>query len=174
MRAPVVLFVLAGCTTSVDVADPAGDASVSTDTQSDGSAQLPPYEVISKFGHDVIRSVTVHKNGGEDRTVYIEVARITGIATTGPLANGARLIMQVNNGSGFVIEKVAGTWQYGTDTTTLTTQPNTSCSGCHLGAAEPGVFTAPSLRRLVATHRGEDITCAAGPGPQPCASTVYE
>src|SRR5262245_37801695 len=117
MRESLVLLVLAACTTSPDTRDQ--DASVVDDGLSVTDGALPAYEVISRFGHDVIRSVTVHKNGGENRIVYVEPARIAGISATGPLANGARLIMQVNNGSSFVIEKVAGTWQYGTDTTTL-------------------------------------------------------
>lgn len=142
------------------------------------TAGLPAYDVITKFGHPVIRTVTVHKNGGEDRTVYVEASKVAQAPTSGVLPDGTRLLMQVNAGSCFVIEKVAGTWQYGTFSPTaspavFTTGPNASCSGCHTGAAEPGVFTAGSLRRLAATHVGEEINCPAGPGPTPCAASVY-
>jgi hypothetical protein len=166
-----ILLCLASACTSTSPVDPLVDAPT---TQDDADPQLPAYEVVSKFGHDLIRSVTVHKNGGEDRTVYVEAARVAQVPTTGPLPDNTRLILEVSGGGAFVIEKIGGTWLYGTNPTTLVTQPNASCAGCHLGAAEPGVFTAPSLRRLVATHRGEEINCPQGPGPQPCAPSVYQ
>jgi hypothetical protein len=142
-------------------------------------AQLPPYEVVTKFGHRLIRSVTVHKNGGEDRTVYVEESRVAQYPATGPLPDGARLILDVSGGGGFVIEKTAGVWLYGTFSKTanpavFTTQANGGCSGCHLGAASPGTFTLPSLRRLVATHKGEELICPRGPGPTPCDPSVYQ
>lgn len=165
-----------------------GDASSGGDGASDGSssgdaatdAALPAYTVSTILGLKLIRSVTVHKNGGEDRIIYVEESKIGSYPASGPLPDGARFVMQVNGGGNFVIEKVAGAWQYGnlntgTNPATFpTTAPNASCNGCHSGAAEPGHFTIPSLRRLIKTHKGEEITCPAGPGPTPCNSSVYQ
>jgi len=168
-----------GATSSTDASVEGGPANPPIDGGSDAASGLPAFETITKFGHSVIRSVTVHKNGGEDRTVYIEASKVSLLPTSGPLPNGTRLLMQVNQGSCFVIEKVAGTWQYGTfaanaNPAVFATSANASCSGCHSGAAEPGVFTAGSARRLAATHKAEEITCAQGPGPTPCNATVYK
>jgi hypothetical protein len=175
----LLVAVLCACSSSGTDAPSDGPPTIDSDLLPDDSTNLPAYDVISKFGHDVIRSVTVNKNGGETRTVYIEAARIDQVTTTGALPDGTRLLMQVNAGSSFVIEKQAGAWQYGTFSPTanpavFTVGPNASCNGCHSGAAEPGVFTAPSLRRLVLTHQGESINCPMGPGPQPCAPSVYQ
>jgi len=148
-------------------------------TEAGADAQLPSYDVVTMFGHRLIRTVTVHKNGGEDRTVYVEEAKIAQYPATGPLPDGARMILDVSGGGGFVIEKTGGVWLYGTfsksaNPATFTTQPNAGCSGCHLGAAEPGHFTVPSLRRLITTHKGEELNCPQGPGPTPCNASVYQ
>lgn len=182
MRLWLAAIACAGCTSTVD-GFPSVDAGEGTEVDAvaqgsgSGSGQLPAYEVVSKFGHDLIRTVTVHKNGGEDRTVYVEAARAAQLTATAPLADTTRLVMQVNAGSAFVIEKVGGAWQYGIvsgNPASLATAPDAGCAGCHGGAAEPGVFTAPSLRRLLTTHVAEEITCPMGPGPQPCAAAVYQ
>jgi len=178
MRRLIVVVLAAGCSSS-GTDNPQIDAPPGTDDAASDTTGVPAYEVINKFGHDVIRTVTVHKNGNELRTVYIESARIAQLTPSNPLPDGTRLLMQVNAGSSFVIEKMGGAWLYGTFSPTanpavFTVMPNASCNGCHSGAAEPGVFTAPSLRRLVMTHRGEDINCPMGPGPQPCAPSVYQ
>jgi hypothetical protein len=78
-----------------------------------------------------------------------------------------------------VIEKLAGTWNYGSfgcnsNPAVFTVGANAGCNGCHSGAAEPGAWTAGSLRRLVATHVGEELDCPAGPGPTPCSQDVYD
>ena len=177
MRRLIVVVLAAGCSSS-GTDNPQIDAPPGTDDAAPDTT-AGAYEVISKFGHDVIRTVTVHKNGGELRTVYIEAARIAQLTPSNPLPDGTRLLMQVNEGSSFVIEKMGGAWLYGTFSPTanpavFTVMPNAGCNGCHGGAAEPGVFTAPSLRRLVMTKRGEDINCPMGPGPQPCAASVYQ
>jgi hypothetical protein len=155
-----------------------GDASTGSDAGGDAST-LPPYDVITKFGHQIIRVVTVHKNGGEDRTVYVEASKIAIAPTTGVLPDGTRLLMQVNQGSSYVIEKVGGVWQYGTfdpnaNPAVFVTGANAGCNNCHNGAAEPGAWTAGSLRRLALTHKGEELNCPMGPGPNPCAQSVYK
>lgn len=178
MRCLLAILACAACTTSLESLPP--DSSTSSDSSGPDSDQpLPAFVVVTKFGHELIRSVTVHKNGGEDRTVYVENARIAQYPSSGTLPDGARLIMEVSNGGCFVIEKVTGTWLYGSfscgsTAVTFTTQPNNGCSGCHGTATEPGVFTSPSLRRLVATHVGEEIDCPRGPGPTPCDPSVYQ
>jgi len=179
----LVAVACAACTSSVEgfpSADAGADPDVDATAQGSGSGSgsgLPAYEVVAKFGHDMIRSVTVHKNGGEDRVVYVEANRVAQVPVIGVLPDATRLVMEVTGGGSFVIEKVAGSWQYGIvsgNPATLATAPDAGCNGCHSGAAEPGVFTASSLRRLAATHRGEEISCPAGPGPQPCAAAVYQ
>ncbi len=154
-----------------------GGSDAGASSGASGDAGLPAYTVETYRGLRLIRSVTVHKNGGEDRVVYVEESKVGALPSSGPLPDGARFVMLVNGGGNFVIEKVAGAWQYGnlnTSTTPATFPTNASCSGCHNGAAEPGMFTLPSLRRLLKTHKGEEINCPKGPGPTPCDAAVYQ
>ena len=176
MHRLAVLLACAACSTP---SEQSPDASQSGDAAGPDGGQLPAFTVINKFGHDLIRSVTVHKNGGEDRIVYAEASRIAQYPSSGVLPDATRLILEVTGGGCFVIEKTAGTWAYGqfscnANPAPLTTAPNAGCSGCHLGAREPGVWTAGSLRRLVATHVAEEIDCPRGPGPTPCDPDVYD